>query len=91
MSSAPIPEYAPVPLADQCKAVGAQLAIVHNSNEKWVARHRMSTGYAAMTLQSLQSALRTLQALEQLLGADTALSRDELLKRLQALSPNQEA
>lgn len=75
-------EYAPVPLSAQIKELEAQIQIHRNASSKWIDRHRMSEGYALAQLQRLQSALRTLQGLERILGPDVALTADDLVKRL---------
>lgn len=82
--TASLREYAPVPLGEQVRELEAQIRIHQNSSAKWIGRHRMSEVYAAAQLQRLQSALRTLQTLERLLGAGTALSADDLFRRLAA-------
>lgn len=75
-------EYAPVPLSAQIKELEAQIQIHKNMANKWIERHRVSEPYALAQLQRLQSALRSLRALERLLGPDTALTTDDLVKRL---------
>lgn len=90
MSAVAIPEYAPVSLHEQVQELRAQIAIHLKFSAKWIARHRMSEAYAAQQLQRLQSALRSLEALEQLLGPDTALTVDGLCKRL-AVQPETHA
>lgn len=80
-----IPEYAPVSLSEQVREIQGQLQRHINSTAWYVRRRRMSEGYAAAELQRLQSALHSLQALEKLLGPDTALTADQLFARLSSL------
>lgn len=77
-----VPEYAPVSLHEQVQELRAQIAIHLKYSAKWIARRRMSEAYAAAQLQRLQSALRSLEALEQLLGPTTALTAAGLCQRL---------
>lgn len=83
----PLPEYQPVPIADQVRELRGQLAHHCNAAPRMVERHRMSEQYAVLETQRLQSALRTLEALEQLLGPDARLSKEELLQRLTLRDP----
>ena len=86
----PLHEYAPAPLREQVREIRKQLAIVRNVVDKKLRHDTIHPGMAAAELQSLQSALHTLEALEAIAGPDTALSADELRKRL-VLQPEQGA
>jgi len=68
MSRPPLPEYAPVPVHDQVVELRKQLAIVRNVLDRKVAADQIAPGAAAAELQTLQSAVRTLEAVEQALG-----------------------
>ena len=79
-----LPQYAPVSLSEQVREVRGQLAKHINTTDWNVRHHRMSEGYAAAELQRLQSVLRTLEGLQDLLGPDAALTREQLRQRLSA-------
>lgn len=68
MSRSPLPDYAPVPVHDQVLELRKQLAIVRNVLDRQIAADRIAPAAAAAELQALQSALRTLEAVEQALG-----------------------
>jgi hypothetical protein len=64
----PLPDYEPCCLHDQVLELQKQLAIVRHVLDRKVARGEISGAAEAIELQKLQSALRTLQAVEQALG-----------------------
>jgi hypothetical protein len=77
-----LPEYVPAPLSEQVRELRGQLAKHVNQTDWYVKHGRMSEGYAAAELQRIQSALRSLEALLDLLGPDAKLTKDQLLQRL---------
>lgn len=82
MKAEDLPQYAPVSLSEQVREVRGQLA-KHVNTTAWNIRHnRMSPAYAAAELQRLQSVLRTLEALQDLLGPDATLTREQIRQRL---------
>jgi hypothetical protein len=64
----PLPDYAPVPLHDQVLELRKQLAITQHVLDRQVARGTTLPEVAAAELQKLQSALRTVEAVEQVVG-----------------------
>lgn len=74
MSLAPLPDYAPVCVHDQVVEVRKQLAIVRCVTDRKVAAGKLAPAAAAVELQTLQSAVRTLEAVEQAIGP-TAIVR----------------
>lgn len=70
MSLPPLPDYAPVNLALQVKMARKLLAVMANVTDKALAHNRMHPTEAASEKQKCQSIVRTLEALEQVLGSE---------------------
>lgn len=84
MPQAPLPNYAPVRIHAQVVELRRQLYIVRGVNERKVFRGQINETTAAGQLQTLQSAVRSLEALEHWLGPDAIVTTPQDLAARQA-------